>query len=151
MAGRHGEIGSRPRLGGDRVQRHPAAFPMAPMRPAASAACVRPAAGTPASLDCIRNLMMNTRLRDLAMHPIVAPLRTREINGLFWLGVLAIVLQFLLSRHVLEAIGVAKPPNVHVATLLLCIGAVYSLTHGVVPLSHWLRKAPGLMLFLAGI
>ncbi|MFL5287363.1 MAG: VpsF family polysaccharide biosynthesis protein [Rhodopila sp.] len=64
---------------------------------------------------------------------------------------LAVVLQFLLSRHVLEAVGVTKPPNVHVATLLLCIGAVYSLTHGVVPLSHWLRKAPGLMLFLAGI
>jgi hypothetical protein len=95
--------------------------------------------------------MMNTRLRDLAMHPVAASSRTREINGLFWLCVLAIVLQFTVTRHVLEAVGIATPPKVQVSTLLLLIGAVYSLTHGVVPLSRWLRKAPGLMLFIAGI
>jgi hypothetical protein len=65
--------------------------------------------------------------------------------------VFAIVLQFTATRHVLEAAGIATPPKVHVATLLLLIGAVYSVISGIVPVGRWLRQAPGLILFLAGI
>src|SRR5690242_8812184 len=70
VAGRDGGTDSHLRHGGDGVPRHPPAPPAAPLRPAVPPACVRPAAGMLLPFDCIRDLMMNTRLRDLAMHPV---------------------------------------------------------------------------------
>jgi hypothetical protein len=92
---------------------------------------------------------MSTRLRSLRPNPTGAAIRRPATTGLFWWAVFAIVLQSILPPNVMSSLGYKV--NVHPATLLILICAIYATVRGVVPLQQRLRDAPALMLFVFGI
>jgi hypothetical protein len=79
----------------------------------------------------------------------VAMATTRVANTLFWWGLIAVLLQFILPYVVLAAMGL--PPDkvkLHPSTVMVIICATYALLQGGTPVRDQMRKAPGLLLFL---
>jgi hypothetical protein len=75
----------------------------------------------------------------------------RRATALFWLGVIAILLQCFLGYTVLEAIGIdTKNVKLHPATVLAVIGGIWALVSGTA-FHQRCRETPGLMLFVVAI
>jgi hypothetical protein len=78
--------------------------------------------------------------------------RIQSATAMFWLSVLAILLQFVFPYVVLEAMGMdAEKLKVHPSTVLVVACGIYALVKGIVPLHQRCRESPGLLLFVFGI
>jgi hypothetical protein len=99
-------------------------------------------------MTVIRNLTLITE-------KLPASLTRRGSSGasaMFWWGLVAVLLQFILPYVVLEAIGLPSDKvKVHPATVLVLFGAIYALASGVKPFAKRCREAPGLTLFVFAI
>ncbi len=77
--------------------------------------------------------------------------QARGATAMFWLGVVAILLQFFLGYVVLDAIGInAQKVKLHPATVLVIIGGIWVLVTGT-PFHQRCRETPGLVLFVVMI
>lgn len=92
---------------------------------------------------------MATRLSTFAPHAIRASVARPTTAALFGYVVFAIVLQFVFSQNILSQLGYKL--NVHPATFLIMVCALYAMARGLIPVTQRLRDAPGLMLFVFGI
>jgi hypothetical protein len=78
--------------------------------------------------------------------------RVNSMTALFWLGVFAVLLQFLLPYVVLDAIGVnTQALKEHPSTILVLICGIYALLRGTIPLHQQCRREPGLMMYVFAI
>jgi hypothetical protein len=78
--------------------------------------------------------------------------RIRGATALFWLGVLAVLLQFVFPYVVLQSMGVnPETIRLHPATVLVMICGTYALLAGPVPFHQLCREAPGVVLFVFAI
>lgn len=75
----------------------------------------------------------------------------RRGSALFWIGVLAILLQFFITRNLVAVVWRDVNIRVHPATFIVFGCAVYALLSGVVPFHQRCRDAPTLVLFVFGI
>jgi hypothetical protein len=96
----------------------------------------------------IRNLTVLTRKLPASMS---RPGR-RGATAIFWLGVFALMLQFVLPYVVLDKLGIpSQRVKVHPATVLVLIGAICALASNIKPFAKRCRESPGLMLFVFAI
>jgi hypothetical protein len=77
--------------------------------------------------------------------------RSRRATAVFWCGVFAVFLQFVLTSNLLNAIGVASSIKIHPSSIIVLFCVMYLLLSGEVSLHVQFRKSPGLMLFVFGI
>jgi hypothetical protein len=75
----------------------------------------------------------------------------RPVKVLFWLSVLAILLQFFLTGTVLQAMGINVNLRVHPASVLVLLCAIQALLKGVVPFHQRWRDSCGLLLFVFSV
>jgi hypothetical protein len=95
-------------------------------------------------------------LKPSAAWPDTHPLKRgtsdqRPANVLFWLSVVAILLQFFLASNVLRTMGINVNMRVHPASMLVLLCAVYALLKGVVPFHQRCRHSSRLLLFVFGV
>jgi hypothetical protein len=70
---------------------------------------------------------------------------------IFWWGVFAIFLQFLITENLLHTAGIVVSLKTHPSTVIVLVCVIYLLLWGKIPLYRRFRTAPGLMLYLFGI
>lgn len=92
---------------------------------------------------------MENRLRLLVPNRIRTSVPRRSMSGLYWCGVLAVVLQLTFSSNVISQLGYTA--NIHPATILVAMGAVLAAAYGLLPLHRRFHDTPALMLFVVGI
>lgn len=77
--------------------------------------------------------------------------QARGATAMFWLGVVAILLQFFLGYVVIDAIGIdSQKVKLHPATVLVILGGIWVLVTGT-PFHQRCRETPGLVLFVVMI
>jgi hypothetical protein len=86
------------------------------------------------------------------LKPTLPPRSRGTVRGaaaMFWWGIFAILLQFLLPYVVLSAMGI-DPAKVklHPATVVVICCGVYALLQGIVPFHQRGRDEPGLLIFI---
>jgi len=69
-------------------------------------------------------------------------------TALFWWGVIAIFLQFLITGNLLQAIGIEAAIKMHPGSIIVFLCAIYAVFRGTIPLHQRLHDAPGLMAFV---
>lgn len=101
---------------------------------------------------------MQRSLRILQPRPMPVAHGNSASAGLFWAGLIAIVLQLLLSANVLAAMGldtVGPGGNfflkVHPSSYIVVIGGIIALKRGEISLHRRFKRSFGLMMFILGI
>ena len=93
----------------------------------------------------IRNLSVLASNK-LPHRPVI---KADPATSLFWLGLGAVLLQFVLPYVVLDAMGLsASQVKLHPATVLVIICGLIALSKGTISFQHYLKNAPGLMAFV---